>query len=196
MSWLHRLQQRISITRHEALTLIALSLFLTLGIAGRHACRSIPQFGPEVYADVDSLFAAHSADLVDGRSAGPVNEAARQDFAVPESHFFQHDATRKDPSLPKRDSIVAPSVPESAASVPQSNDSEGANRLIDINRATASDLTQLPRVGPKIAERIMAFRETFGPFQSVEELTSVKGIGPKTLEQIRPYAYVAPPPEP
>jgi len=52
---------------------------------------------------------------------------------------------------------------------------------ININTASVDALTQLKNVGPAYAERIVEYREANGGFDSVEELTEVKGIGPKTL---------------
>ncbi len=53
---------------------------------------------------------------------------------------------------------------------------------ININRATAEEIAQLKGIGPSYAERIIAYRETNGPFKSPEEITKVKGIGTKTFE--------------
>lgn len=52
---------------------------------------------------------------------------------------------------------------------------------ININTATAEELTQLKGVGEKIAESIVKYREENGLFKSVADLESVKGIGPKIL---------------
>jgi competence ComEA-like helix-hairpin-helix protein len=59
---------------------------------------------------------------------------------------------------------------------------------IDLNTASEAELTLLPRIGPALAARIAAHREARGPFSSVDALIEVKGIGPKTLELIRPMA--------
>jgi competence protein ComEA len=56
---------------------------------------------------------------------------------------------------------------------------------VDINQAGVADLQALPGVGPALAERIVAYREAQGPFQSVDQLAEVKGIGAKKLETIR-----------
>jgi competence protein ComEA len=61
---------------------------------------------------------------------------------------------------------------------------------IDLNRASAEELEQLPGIGPVLAARIVELRRQRGRFQSVEELLDVRGIGPKRLEQIRPYVVV------
>jgi competence ComEA-like helix-hairpin-helix protein len=58
---------------------------------------------------------------------------------------------------------------------------------ININKASISELTKLPSVGPRIAERIYEYRKQVGKFKSIEELLNVKGIGPKKLEKMRPY---------
>ena len=63
-----------------------------------------------------------------------------------------------------------------------------ASSKISINSASAAQLDELPGVGPAIAERIVQWRETNGPFTSVDELTEVSGIGPSILEQIRDLA--------
>ncbi len=64
------------------------------------------------------------------------------------------------------------------------------NDPIDLNRATARELIQLPGVGEVIAKRIVDFREEHGPFKRVEDLMKVKGIGEKSLERIRPYIRI------
>ena len=64
------------------------------------------------------------------------------------------------------------------------------NDPIDLNRATARELVQLPGVGEVIAKRIVDFREEHGPFKRVEDLMKIKGIGEKSLERIRPYIRI------
>jgi len=61
---------------------------------------------------------------------------------------------------------------------------------LDLNRATEEELEGLPRIGPELARRIVSYRRENGPFRSVDELLEVRGIGPKTLEQIRPFVEV------
>ena len=58
--------------------------------------------------------------------------------------------------------------------------------LVAVNSATAAQLQTLPSIGPKTAARIINFREQNGPFSRLEDLLEVKGIGPATLEKIRP----------
>jgi len=58
---------------------------------------------------------------------------------------------------------------------------------IDLDRADVSEITRLPRVGPGLAQRIVAWRDQHGPFGSLSRLDSVSGVGPKLLDAIMPY---------
>ena len=58
---------------------------------------------------------------------------------------------------------------------------------VDLNRADWPELGQLPGIGPTLARRIVDSRAIDGPFRDHEDLRRVRGIGPKTLEKIRPY---------
>jgi competence protein ComEA len=71
--------------------------------------------------------------------------------------------------------------------IPSTNDSGSApsQDRFDLNTATASDLETLPGVGPVLAARIVAFREDNGPFETIEDLLDVPGIGESKLAAIR-----------
>ena len=56
---------------------------------------------------------------------------------------------------------------------------------ININTASVSELQQLPRVGAKVAQRIVDYREKHGKFQRIEEIMKVQGIGEKTFEGLK-----------
>jgi competence protein ComEA len=57
-------------------------------------------------------------------------------------------------------------------------------RSIDLNAADASELETLPGIGPALAARIVEYRETTGPFTSVDELADVSGITPRLQEEL------------
>ncbi len=67
------------------------------------------------------------------------------------------------------------------------------NHQINLNTATLRQIEELPGVGPSMAHRILAFREKSGPFEHVQDLLALRGIGEKRFEKIRPYVYVKPP---
>lgn len=62
---------------------------------------------------------------------------------------------------------------------------------VNLNTATLTELMQLPRIGLKTAERIVAFRKQHGGFQRPEELMNVKGIGEKSYARLKPHLLVA-----
>ena len=64
---------------------------------------------------------------------------------------------------------------------------------VNINTATVEQLTTLPGVGPKLAARIVEHRQKAGGFKSAQELMNVKGIGEKNFEKIQGYLTLGEP---
>ncbi|MGH7568853.1 MAG: ComEA family DNA-binding protein [Gemmatimonadales bacterium] len=58
---------------------------------------------------------------------------------------------------------------------------------IDLDRADVTEITRLPRVGPALAQRIVAWRTEHGRFGGLARVDSVPGVGPRLLDAIRPY---------
>ncbi len=65
-----------------------------------------------------------------------------------------------------------------------------ASGKIDLNRATVNDLQTLPKVGPKLAQRIVDWRSEHGPFRSTSDLDAVPGIGPALMQALEPLVTV------
>lgn len=65
-----------------------------------------------------------------------------------------------------------------------------SNGKININTASISELESLPGIGRVLAERIVSFRETNGPFKSIEDIKKVSGIGDKRFEAIKDLIFV------
>lgn len=97
------------------------------------------------------------------------------------------------PSL--AEAAAAPDSAGSAAATapgsPAGSAGDGAS-LIDLNRASAAELEELPGIGKTIAERIVARRSEAGPYQSVEDLREVTGVGEKLYSQIAPLVTAGP----
>lgn len=83
-----------------------------------------------------------------------------------------------------RESGERPSVGETGAGAAQGVNSSGT---VNINTATADELTQLSGIGPALAQRIIDWRDSNGAFTSVEQLLEVSGIGAKTLDKFREH---------
>ena len=63
-------------------------------------------------------------------------------------------------------------------------------KLINVNSASQAELELLPGIGPAKAKLILEYRSKRGPFKRIEDLDAVKGIGPKTLERLRPLVTI------
>jgi comEA protein len=62
---------------------------------------------------------------------------------------------------------------------------------ININTAQSAELQQVPGIGPATAEKILQTRKSYGAFKTVDDLLSIRGIGPKRLDKMRKYLTVA-----
>ena len=113
-----------------------------------------------ILAVVTALFVGFTLGLFVGRNSGSVT------VAVPER-------MQTAPTAPTAATAPAETVPAETVSFP-----------VNINTADADTLTALPGIGPVLAERILAYRAQNGPFQAIEEITNVEGIGEKKAETI------------
>jgi competence protein ComEA len=78
-----------------------------------------------------------------------------------------------------------------AASPAASADSDGPTGVVNLNTATEDELTLLPGVGPSKAQAILAWRQKYGAFKKVDDLTKVKGFGHKTMKKLKPFLAIA-----
>ncbi len=69
----------------------------------------------------------------------------------------------------------------------QSLTAQAVPEVIDLNEADAATLTLLPGVGPVMAQAIVDYRQTHGPFHDLEALGNVRNVGPITMRKIAPY---------
>jgi competence protein ComEA len=65
-----------------------------------------------------------------------------------------------------------------------------AAAAVDLNAADKSELLQVPGIGPSLADAILTHRRSVGRFEQVDDLAAVRGIGPKTIDRLRPWVRV------
>jgi competence protein ComEA len=85
--------------------------------------------------------------------------------------------------------IYVPKVGEAADGAAIANTAKDDGK-VNVNTATVEELQQLHGIGPAKAEAIIAYREEHGPFQKIEDLLNVTGIGVKSLEKIKDQVVV------
>jgi len=89
--------------------------------------------------------------------------------------------------MPHRRLLTLILVALTVTAVAGTADSSQPSGVVNINTASSEELELLPRVGPALAGRIIEFREANGPFQTVDEILAVKGIGETSFEKLEPF---------
>jgi competence protein ComEA len=72
-------------------------------------------------------------------------------------------------------------------------DAAATHKVVNVNEASAQEIARLPRVGAKLADRIVAHRKEHGSFRRAEDLMQVKGVGEKFFTTLKPYVAVSGP---
>ena len=110
---------------------------------------------------------------------------------------FGWDSRPMPPLLPLDTSAYESLIPQVEAAVAEESRRRtplAPGERLDPNRADAVGLSRLPGVGPSLANRLVEAREARGWFMRVDDLLEVPGVGPTTLERLRPYLEITPPP--
>jgi competence protein ComEA len=68
-----------------------------------------------------------------------------------------------------------------------------SNQVVNINTASAADFEALPGIGPKLAARIVDYRQKNGPFKKIEDLMNVQGLGEKNFLKLKPQLTLGSP---
>lgn len=84
-------------------------------------------------------------------------------------------------------SFAMPATISCAATEGSKTQKELITEKISVNMANADTLVQVPGIGPKTAEKIVSYRSENGNFNTLNELTNVKGIGDKSFQKMKPY---------
>lgn len=97
------------------------------------------------------------------------------------------EAKQEEPSAPVMQTGQLPLFRNAASSAKE----QAATGRIDINRASAVELQNLPGIGPKLSQAIVDYREANGSFKSAEDLKNVRGIGEKRFEAVRDLVTIS-----
>ena len=159
-------------TRPQALLLLGLVVVAGVGLGIGHWRRAHPDLAAQI---------ERFDQTADGATASATDPVPRPDeTAVGERREARADQSRaiagSTRASLKRDAVASTAAP------------------VDLNRATAEDLMRLPGVGPVLAGRILAVRESDGPFTSVEDLRRVSGVGAARIERYRSLVTISVPP--
>jgi comEA protein len=153
-------------THNEFVAIVVALTLLLVGQVARQFLMDRPVFDDEYYHERDSLFfALSSATAEPDTILVPRTDSA----VVADSMYTERDSTHTEV---------------------ESGGESQQDKRIDVNRASLVELTRLPGIGPRLAERIVEYRRRHGPFRKVSDLVNVAGIGPKKLESLAPLVVV------
>jgi len=146
-----------------------------------HVIGAVPRPGLYEFAKAARVQDAINAagGLLASANVGAINLAAPledgQQLNIPYKAGAEPTASSSDDS-----SLTLPGATEESTNSTQNN-----SELININTASVEELDSLPGIGPTIAQRIIDYREENGPFQTIDDIVNVSGIGPATFENIK-----------
>lgn len=89
-----------------------------------------------------------------------------------------------------RQGITPPPGPTAASGAGTDLNAVAGQRLVNINIASPEELMTLPGIGAVYAERIVAYRQEHGPFDDIQQIMQINGIGPTTYERLKAYIAV------
>jgi len=143
----------------------------------------------EVRREPAPVIKVHVAGAVRREGVYELKTGARVEDAISAAGGFLESAKRENINLAALledgEKVFVPPGRTTAAAPRGDNLREGER--VDINRASTLELQRVPGIGPTLAGRIVDLRSTRGPFESIEEIKLVRGIGDWRFEQLKPY---------
>ena len=190
-------RRRLGVGAVIVLVLLAFAVTVGIGIfrgaTGAETVTASSTPAPDVSGAPAAGVYVHVAGAV--RAAGLYRLEVGDRFAdaIARAGGFADDAARDGVNLARTvtdgEQIVVPVVGAEPTTAAASGSAAAAGPL-DLNTATREQLDALPRIGPALADRILAWREENGRFTSVDDLGSVPGIGDKMLASLRDLVRV------
>jgi competence protein ComEA len=170
-----------------SLVAVAFSVFLFLTTRGSAVAQESPK--PVVsISPIRSTILVHVAGKVRKPDVYPLLQGARVADAIKAAGGVLKGVDISDINLARvaidGEQIYVGYVPKTSS--PTAKSGKKFTGVININRATKSEFDSLVGIGPVIAARIVSYRNQNGPFMALEDLIKVPGVGPKTLEKMRP----------
>ena len=187
-------RRRLGLGAAIVVVLAALAVTVGIGILRSSSApvEAVPiEHGNETDAAAPASLYVHVSGAVAAPGLYMLHEDARVVDAVAAAGGFAAEAERGAVNLARPlsdgEQLVVPIV---GAAAPASTGGVAADGRVNLNTADATALDTLPRIGPAMAERIIAWRDENGGFTSVEDLLAVPGIGDKMLESLRDEVMV------
>lgn len=177
------------------LTLLLLgSVAVTAVLWFRPPTTPSPEAGPVAVPTGHATVLVHVTGAVAQPGLVELPEGARIADAVALAGGVTADAAASGLNLARPvtdgEQIVVPARPEPGVGTQDGAGTDDATSAfrpdgrLDLNRATAADLEELPGIGPVLAERVIAWREEHGPFTEIGQLREVPGIGERTFQSL------------
>ncbi len=170
-------------TREESRAVAFVGVLLVLATVARLASRPKPLLITAGPVDLAALRAAGQALALapapgrKGRQRSPVVRATEPPAPAPAPQVWTTPAwqrSRQPPSFADR----------------TESPTEKPTAPLDLNHADAKAIERLPGIGPAVAQRIVARRDSIRRFQKIEDLDPIKGIGPALIEKLRPLVIL------
>lgn len=154
-------------TRRQMLVLLLLLAVVGLGLAVGHWRRARPDLAERL----------EQLDRAGAPSSGPAPQADAGSTVEPAS-------SEREPRRPRPNKVPCDQAE------PRASPSHAVPAAVDLNRATAIELTRLPGIGPALARRIVDARDTDGRFARIDQLGRVRGMSARKIEQLRAFVTV------
>ncbi|MGC0370732.1 helix-hairpin-helix domain-containing protein [Microbacterium sp. SLBN-111] len=194
-------RRRLGVGAVIVLVLLAFAVTVGIGIfrgaTGAETVTAEPTPTGHATAATGAAVYVHVAGAVRAAGLYRLEVGDRVADAIARAGGFADDAARDGVNLARTvtdgEQIVVPvagATPDAAGPGGTTVGGAAASGPLDLNTATREQLDALPRIGPALADRILAWREQNGRFTSVDDLGSVPGIGDKMLASLRDLVRV------
>jgi len=190
--------------KKERLVLIALACVFILGVVFSIKDLNVPVMNASERQEYNEQSEALRTGLIDINTANSMELQLLKGIGSTKADAIVEYRESKGPFLQKEDiknvSGIGDAtydkikdrlkISESSNNIGNNQEIHNEKHLININLASQSQLESIPGIGPVKAKSILEYRELNGKFQDLSDLILVKGIGEKTLENMKPMITI------